>query len=425
MSGQRYDLVVVGAGIFGLTSAYHVLRNGSARVLIIDERSGPGQGNTGRSVGGFRSGLFSSELNRVLSESTVAFFRHLQFSGVDLGMEEVGYLILLTEEMKVKYSKIIEDLRGTSKVVEYDVKELQRAIPYARFELEGDEEAKILGLDKIKGAIFSPRSGYLDVEKLVDYYYRELRSMGAEFKFNTRVERLNLRPVKSIGHPREPLAWQAKRIESIETGDGTLRADQFLLAAGSWVNQLTDPLGIESFIRPKKRQVFAVKATGGLSAFFDTEGFNETRSLPMTFIPKGPHIIPRVRERSLWFGFSDDVGRPWGIDDRPEESFYFDNIHPVLSRVFPVLENVRPDSMWAGSYSINAIDQSPIVYRVLNLVTVTGGSGSGLMKSDSVGRVAAAVIMGKETVELFDGRKIDVELLDVRRRRPDPEILVF
>jgi hypothetical protein len=33
----------------------------------------------------------------------------------------------------------------------------------------------------------------------------------------------------------------------------------------------------------------------------------------MTLIPRGPFLVPRVRDRSVWMGISDDIGRPWKI----------------------------------------------------------------------------------------------------------------
>ncbi|MCX8203305.1 MAG: FAD-binding oxidoreductase, partial [Nitrososphaeria archaeon] len=213
---DRYDVVVVGAGAFGLGSAYHLARRGAGRIALVDSLPGPGQGNTGRSVGGFRKGLFTSELNRMLSESTVAFLADLQRSGVDLGMHSVGYLVLLNGPQLEANERAIRELvrRGNARLI--DAGELKGLVPWMRLEFDGDEEAAILGLRNVEAALFSGQSGYLDVEKLVGYLHREVLDAGVEPRFNERVRRLRLGPVVSIGHPREPLAWQEKRVEALE-----------------------------------------------------------------------------------------------------------------------------------------------------------------------------------------------------------------
>jgi len=417
------DLVVIGAGIIGLASAYHYAVRGG-KVLVLDRLPGPAQGNTARSVGGFRMGLFTSSLNRLLSETTVRFYLDIQGRGYDLGVHQLGYLILLDESRYDAYLGYVRGLVDVGKATIIGREELKRRLGFIDVDLS-DEESALLGLRPIRGAIFSPQSGYLDVEKLAKYYYERLVEVGVEFKFNVRVRRLVLEPVTRIGHPREPLAWQEKKIDGVETDEGFIEARNFILAAGVWTQELLDPLGVDSHIRPKKRQVFSAPARDGAEALFDVEGFNSYGTLPMTFIPRGPFIVPRVRERSIWMGLSDEIGRRWGIDFEVEDLFFYDNVYPLLRKIFPPLERIRPQSGWAGCYSINTLDENPVVFRVMNLVVATGGSGSGVMKADALGRIAAALARGEGSVELYGGPKVGSDILGIHGRRLEPELLVF
>ncbi|MCS7095413.1 MAG: FAD-binding oxidoreductase [Thaumarchaeota archaeon] len=422
---DRYDVVVIGAGAFGLGSAYHLARRGAGSIALIDSLAGPGQGNTGRSVGGYRKGIFTSELNRMLSESTVSFMSDLQRSGVDLGMHNVGYLVLLNGDQLETHERAIREMvrKGNARFLSSD--DLGSLVPWMRLDFRGDEEAEMLGLKNVEAALLSDQSGYLDVEKLVNYLHEEIVDAGVELRFGERVKRLRLGPVVSIGHPREPLAWQEKRIDVIESDKSEVRADLVVLATGAWINELLDPLGLDSHVKPKKRQVFSIEAKGELRKFFEVDGLNEYSTLPMTFFPRGPYLTPRVRERALWTGLSDDVGRSWGIDFAPEETFYYDNIYPSLSKVFPVLKDVRPTSSWAGCYSINTIDENPIAFRWSNLIVVTGGSGSGVMKYDAMSRVVASLAFGEEEAVLYTGERLPVSWLGIRNRRAEPESFVF
>jgi len=420
-----YDLLVIGAGIFGLSSAYHYAKRANNKIIVIDSQSGPGQGNTAKSVGGFRKGLFTSNLNRVLSESTTSFLIDLHNSGYDLGLSQVGYLILLDKDHYEKFIEMVRPIQYKGYATLLSPEELARKIPFINLKFSDDEEAEILGLKDIATALYSPLSGYIDVEKLVNYYYEQLVDMGVEFLFNTKVEKLALKPLNSIGHPREPLAWQKKKFVGAETNKGLIEGDKMVLASGAWINELLDPIGIDAHVKPKKRQIYSIDTTGELNQFFNVEGFNSFNTLPMTFIPRGPFIVPRVREKKFWVGMSDEIGRPWKIDDKPEEHFYYDNILPILSKIFPSLRGARPKSMWAGCYSINTIDENPIIFKELNLIVATGGSGSGVMKSDAIGRIVTALLLNEPVAELYGGERINVSSLGIKGRRVEPEVLVF
>src|SRR4030042_517232 len=92
------DVLVIGAGILGLSSAYHIKRtNPKLKVMIIDQFSGPAQGNTAKCAGGYRN-MLTTETNLKLSESTIKWFKELQENQkVNLGLYNTGYLYLLSE----------------------------------------------------------------------------------------------------------------------------------------------------------------------------------------------------------------------------------------------------------------------------------------------------------------------------------------
>jgi len=51
----EYDAVIVGAGILGLSTAYHIKnRHPNTQVLVVDKLNAAGQANTAKSSGAFR-----------------------------------------------------------------------------------------------------------------------------------------------------------------------------------------------------------------------------------------------------------------------------------------------------------------------------------------------------------------------------------
>jgi sarcosine oxidase subunit beta len=46
---SRADVIVVGAGIIGLSTAYQLARRGAGRILVLETGAGLGEGSTGAS----------------------------------------------------------------------------------------------------------------------------------------------------------------------------------------------------------------------------------------------------------------------------------------------------------------------------------------------------------------------------------------
>ncbi|HDI73714.1 MAG TPA: FAD-binding oxidoreductase, partial [Candidatus Korarchaeota archaeon] len=210
-----------------------------------------------------------------------------------------------------------------------------------------------------------------------------------------------------------------------ETNKGTITAKHLVVAAGGWTHELLDPLGIDCISKPKKRQIFTFRPrTEAQKALLNTKGFNEEGILPFTFLPTGHYIRADRRDGTFWFGFSDEI-RPFSTDEEPEENHYYDNIYPIMVKYFPQLEGARIDNMWAGLYMINSVDHNPVIFKRANMVVVTGASGSGILKGDAIGRIAAALVYNETHADLFGGEKIPTNTLEVEGRALETESFVF
>ncbi|MHA1514752.1 MAG: FAD-dependent oxidoreductase [Candidatus Heimdallarchaeaceae archaeon] len=74
MSEKHYDVVVIGAGLFGMATAYHIKKeNKNLEILVVDKLAQAGAGNTAQSAAMYRD-TFSSEVNLHLSSSTRDFY---------------------------------------------------------------------------------------------------------------------------------------------------------------------------------------------------------------------------------------------------------------------------------------------------------------------------------------------------------------
>lgn len=424
----RYDVIIVGSGIFGLASAYHILRTDpSLKVLIIDKYPGPGMGNTAKSAAAFRV-FFSSEVNYKLAKSSVMYYLDLSKKGVDLGIKMVGYLWLESEESFNEKMEVLSKLKFQLEYKILDESNLLKAIK-VNTRVSTLEEAKLMGLHDVKYGIFVPLAGFLDADKLVKYYYNELNELNCEFKFNSKVAKLILEPKDGLGIPGEPFIWQDKRIGGVmlETGE-KIFSDMVVTATGAWTSQLLDQVGIDAHVKPKKRQIFVVKAVSdALLKLLESRGVNNI-GMPFTILPKPRiYIRPEFEGKSFWISYSDDLGRPYEFEEEPipEREFYTKGIYQVLIQYFPQFKDVYPYNMWAGYYTYSTIDKQPIVFRSDDLIIVTGGSGSGIMKGDAIGRVAAALFYDKKIATLYGGIKFPVRYLSIIGRKIEVEKFVL
>jgi glycine/D-amino acid oxidase-like deaminating enzyme len=406
-----YDYVVVGAGVIGMATAYHLKRlSPRSRVLVVDQYPGVGMGDTARSAAAFRT-IFTSWINRVLAKTSVDFYREVQRGGVDLGMEFVGYLFLVPRENAAFMQKVAEELKEMG--ISVDIYErLEMPI---KFKVSDDEEAREMGLSDVAFGLLVRDAGIMDPEKLVKYYYEAYTREGGEVMFGTKVESVVFSPKKPLGIPGEPFPWQEVKAAGVETSAGVIEARNVIFATGAWTERLMDAMGFGLPLKPRKRQVFVVRATGELEELLKS-GVGGGAYSPMIILPRGIYLRPEPREGTYWVGVSDR--RPFRLEEppEPEEQLWRFGIYPVLTKYVPAFEGRTPQNAWAGHYDENVVDYQPVVDRLAEgLYVAAGTSGSGIMKADAIGRIAASLALGREKAELYGGTVVESNILRLNR----------
>jgi len=169
------DILVIGAGAIGLSSALHLKKlNPKNSVLVVDRLGGPGQGNTAKCAGIFLN-LATTELNFVLCDSTIDWFHHLQEDlSHNLGFTQYGYLYLLDKDRYEKVKKPIEEACSVGVDIKtYERHEVERLLPdlATRF---SEEETELMGLKPVEVGVLTKKCGSIDADGLA-------RSLEAEF----------------------------------------------------------------------------------------------------------------------------------------------------------------------------------------------------------------------------------------------------
>jgi FAD-dependent oxidoreductase domain-containing protein 1 len=448
---DRYDLVIVGAGPFGLASAYHVARQQPGdSVLVLDARSGPGEGSMSASNAMVRD-VFSSWDNHLLARNAIAFYRHLMETVEGLRapvplLDLYGYLWLLPAGLRDAYLEIVAKSSGSIDARSVPLDELRSCpglepTPARWYEDDGSPAP-----ESITGGLFGRNCGALAPEMLAHHYFDEARSSGVEFEFNACVRRLSFEGREELllhEDTGRPFAFQERmrdrlRIGRVVLGDGrAVRADRVLVAAGAWSESLLHPIGFATGCSPRPQHLYSVSgaAVDELLAWKApvTPLGSETGPgrMPFVILPTGAALKPVFRQRRLWVEL-EDSSHPIGTLENPgrdgtldynmarlaDPSSYATDVLPAVTPYLPQLGTTaaRLESSWGGYYHFSPDGHPVLVEQPYGVIFAGGDSGSGIMKADSIGRLVAAAYGGRPEAKLFTGDSYRVDRLSLAHR---------
>jgi glycine/D-amino acid oxidase-like deaminating enzyme len=424
---KEYNVAVVGAGILGLSTAYHIkLANPELTVLVVDKNVAAGLGSTVNSAAAFRC-FFSSSSNFALADSSVEFYWHLQRDlRVDLKMRWCGYLWLFTETAFRQAQPVLETLKAKGFVYKEYLPEQLAGNLGMRVDFMVDKTKPQVGT--VFRALFIPKAGLIDVMSLVRFYESQLLRLGGEIQYRTTATRLLVEPDTPLGLTGEPYSWQDSSVVGVEANGEEIRAEKTVVATGAWLPQLLDPVGIECFVKARKRQVFNIKAdTPALKKLLHNMDFSQAGLPFMVLAEPQVYLRPNLASEGFGVSYADGFPRAFHIEEhpKPEPDFYQHSLQPILAKYLPQFAGAKSSGGFAGLYEINTLDGQPVVFEEHGVVVVGGGSGSGIMKADAIGRVAATVCADNDFSELYGGRQFRVSDLGLKNRNLETEKLVI
>jgi sarcosine oxidase subunit beta len=347
------DVVVIGAGAIGASTAHHLTAAG-LRVVVVDALEGPAAGSTGRSFASVRV-QWADPLNIELSWRSIQTFREFpERYGVDVGYRPKGYLLLVPEARWAAHLEAVDLQRAHGVPVEVlDVAAGSAIVP---FEPEG-----------LAGASWGPADGVVDPHLVASAYLDLARRAGAQVFFRS--------PVRAVdAHPSDG-GW------TVTAGNRSIRGQHVVNAAGGWAGEVAALAGLAVPVSHSKRNVYAT-AAGSVR-----------RPVPIT-IDLGTGIFLRSEGDRLLFGASR-ADQPDGYDlsvDWP----WMETVLAAAGPRFPWLLDMPLDrgACWAGTYE-NTPDRQGILGPhpdAPTWVDVCGLSGHGLMQSPELGRLAAEAV---------------------------------
>ncbi|WP_255499531.1 MULTISPECIES: FAD-binding oxidoreductase [Aeromicrobium] len=352
----RADVVVVGGGVMGLSTAFHLAAAGVERVVLV-ERDALGAGSTCKAAGGVRS-LFSDEINIRLGQRGLETFERF---GADFDQEidlhQVGYLLLAqdtaTMEAFERNAELMTALGLQARLV--DVAEAARLSP-------------LISTEGLVGGLLSPRDGHCTPESVVQGYARAARRAGATVHTGTRVTGIEV---------------EDGAVTAVQTSRGTITTDTVVCAAGAWSREVGTWVGEDLPIEPLRRQIVVTEPVPEARA--DTP-FTIDFATGFYFHAEGPGLLMGAPESTDSWSF--DVSR---------DPAWLDDLATCMQRRVPSLADVGIRTGWAGLYEMTP-DHNAVIGRsetVDGFLYAAGFSGHGFLMGPAVGEVMRDLYLGK------------------------------
>jgi sarcosine oxidase subunit beta len=365
------DVVVIGGGIMGASTAYHLARRGCTNVVVLEAGEMFGLGSTGLNAGGIRY-QFATKVNVELSKLSIGMMeRFADEMGQEVGLRRCGYLFMLDRDADLAQFRTNVALQNSLGVP-------SRVVSAAEIAALAPE----VDVDGIIGGTWCPLDGLVDPNGLLQGYVSNARNLGATLL---------------TGAPATGIDVSNGSVRRVVTNAGSIETPTVVIASGPWSAQVGAMARVDLPIQPIRRQIAVTGPIPGLRPDFP---FVIDFSRALYFHRDGNRILTGMSNREEAPGFDTRVDQDWRLH----------HVENAMQRL-PLLADAEIVAEWAGLYEVTPDDQ-PILGRIPHvngLLVCAGFSGHGLMHGPAAGMLMAE--------EILDGRAQTIDIDPLRWSR--------
>ncbi|MBA2769647.1 MAG: FAD-binding oxidoreductase [Sporichthyaceae bacterium] len=216
--------VVIGAGIHGLSTAWHLASalgdrgDGTRADVVVLDKTDVGAGASGIACGVVRNNYFQPAMRELMAHSVAVWESHAE----DFSYHPVGYLQISPEVMHDDVATISAQ---------------QREIGYPSTFVEGSDDSRLYlqsifpdwQAKNITSVLHEHHGGYANNRASLHGLAAKATAAGATILTGVRVT---------------GLSRDAGTVTAVETDRGTIRCDALVVAAGPWVRDIWQMLGL-------------------------------------------------------------------------------------------------------------------------------------------------------------------------------------
>lgn len=347
------DVVVIGGGVNGASTAYQLAKLGAGKVILI-ERGHLGSGASGKSGALVRMHYTNPYESKLAYESLKIFQNWAEEVGGDCGWHQTGFLEVVAHDYVEQLQANVRDQQeigiDTRIISPDDVRELFPG----------------MNVDDLGAAAYEPTSGWADPNMTNFAFAAAASKLGVEIKTHCEATSITTNNGSVTG---------------VATTDGRIDAPVVVLAGGVGSSQLLNPLGLDFGLYPQRTKV----------AIFHW---------PFTYTGPQPVVIDAIN--SAWMRPDSPgttlIGAESGSHEGSVEDFdqtidpgYIDVARRVLSARFPDFHDATMRGGWAGLYTMSP-DHRPIIDQIPaydGLYCMVGDSGTSFKTSPAIGKCLA------------------------------------
>ena len=377
-SANESDVLIIGGGICGVATAFHLAQHGERVTLLERGRiAGEASGVNAGGLGGPGWG-HNPNLESYLTAGSFEIFKTLQLDmGYDIEFQASGSLQAVHTAQQWDY---VQDRVLRLKSEGYNA-ELLTTREARSIEPEASES--------LAGFMFLPNRGRANPTKSTVAFGEAAAALGAGIK---------------TGHDVQALTQQQDGSWRALTNQEEFRADTLVLAVGAWSAPVGDLLGLKIPVVPIRGQMWATDPVppsifhviGSAESSFDWDRRPQGNGFP----PEMTHCGDLRITRHLYGGQTRNGEIIFGGDrqsvgfDRSPDAQGIEVNRGHAAEVIPLVGRLPISRTWAGIMPFS-IDGKPIIGKIPhfeNLFVVTGLASSGFGRGPMAGKLLAEYI---------------------------------
>jgi sarcosine oxidase subunit beta len=362
---DRYDVVIIGAGVHGLATAYYLGKQGITNVAVVD-RGYVGGGNSGRNTAILRANYRTPEAIPFYHESLRLYEGLSQELGYNVLFSQQGHLTLAHSDTAVEGLRVRAEANALlgvdSRLIKPD--EIKRLVPA----MEVSQQAHA----PIQAALYHPPGGIIRHDAVVWGYARGADRMGIEIHPHTEVRAIET---------------QNGKVTAVETSQGRIQTQTVVNATSGWCSTIAEMVGVQLPIVSHPLQACV---TEPLKPFLDKVIVSASLHVYVNQTDRGEVVI--------------------GAEIDPYASYNTASTLPTLEmmashalELFPALEEARVLRQWAGICDMTP-DFSPIISTVPHVegfILDVGWGTYGFKAAPAAGKTTAELIATGKVPELI------------------------